>query len=40
MLSVDAMGVGGVEDPPVLAVRARATIVVGTVAASVGKRSP
>jgi acyl-CoA hydrolase len=29
VLSVDENGVGGVEDPPILAVRARATIVVG-----------
>jgi 3-aminobutyryl-CoA ammonia-lyase len=30
VLSVDENGFGGVEDPPVLAVRARATIVVGS----------
>jgi acyl-CoA hydrolase len=32
VLSVNAEGIGAIEDPPVLAVRARATIVVGTAA--------
>jgi 3-aminobutyryl-CoA ammonia-lyase len=39
VLSVDENGIGGAEDPPVLAVRARATIVVGTHRAAADVRS-
>ena len=39
LLSVDENGIGQVQDPPVLAVRARATIVVGTSPAPAGGQS-